>query len=135
MTKNIADRITIQEFINALNTLTFEEVTKENLEKALPQADVDFVNEVEKELDWNMKDISIDDYIFTIVGGHDYSKEDILIGIPPQKPYVLSEYVEVYLPMKESRNNTHGSELQAEGHIEKNSIDKTFWLKIEFYTE
>ena len=129
MTKGITNRIKMQEFVDALNKLDFEEVTVENLQKLLPTADIDFVNRVEE----NMTDISIDDYIFTIhKDEHDYPKEWILIGNPPTKPYLLSDYVETYLPTQDDDNTMYG-EIQAEGYIRKHNAGKDLWLKLEFH--
>ena len=128
MTKGITNRVKIQDLVNALNQLDFEEVTAENLQKLLPMAKIDFVNKVEE----GMTDISIDDYIFTIhKDEHNYPKEWILIGNPPTKPYLLSDYVEVYLPMQD--DCAYGCERQVEGYIEKHNADQNLWLKIEFH--
>lgn len=130
MTKGITNRITMQELINALNTLTFEEVTKESLQKALPVADIDFVNEV----DDSIKDLSIDDYIFSIYkSNYRYPSNYILVGNPSEKPFALSNYVEVYLPTQEDDKGDYGSEVKAKGYIEKHNADQDFWLRIEFH--
>ena len=132
MTKGITNRIKMQELVNALNQLDFEEVTTENLQKLLPLAKIDFVNKVEE----GMTDISIDDYVFTIhKDEHNYPKEWILIGNPPTKPYLLSDYVEVYLPMQEDDDGIYGCERQVEGYIRKHNADQNLWLKIEFYVD
>lgn len=133
MTKGLRNRIKIQDFINALNQLDFEEVTEENLQRLLPNARIDFVNKVEED----MTDISIDDYIFTI-----HKKEIlivpegwILIGATTNKPYFLSDYVEVYLPMQEDDDGEYGSEIQVEGYIELHNSGKEFWLRLHFYNK
>ena len=132
MTKGIRNRVKIQDFINALNQLDFEEVTEENLQKLLPNARIDFVNKVEE----GMTDISIDDYIFTIHKkkiGEKYPTKWVLIGATTDKPYFLSDYVEVYLPMQEDDNGEYGSEIQAEGYIEPQKKKKKLWLRLHFY--
>ena len=132
MTKGIRNRVKIQDFINALNQLDFEEVTEENLQKLLPNARIDFVNKVEE----GMTDISIDDYIFTIHKkkiGEKYPTKWVLIGATTDKPYFLSDYVEVYLPMQEDDNGEYGSEIQAEGYIEPHNSGKKLWLRLHFY--
>ena len=131
MTKGITNRIKIQEFINALNKLTFEEVTVENLQKLLPTADIDFVNKVEE----GITDISIDDYIFTIhkKENHPQPIEWVLIGANTDHPYFLSDYVEVYLPTQEDDEGDYGYEMQAEGYIKLHNAGNDFWLRIEFY--
>lgn len=130
MTKGITNRITIQEFVNALNKLDFDDVTVDNLQKLLPTAKIDFVNKVED----GMTDISIDDYTFTIhkMDGKPYPIAWLLIGYPPNKPYLLSNYVEVYLPTQEDDNTTYG-EIQAEGYIETHNAGEDLWLKLEFH--
>lgn len=131
MTKGITNRVKIQDFVNALNQLDFEEVTVENLQKLLPTADIDFVNKVEE----GMTDISIDDYIFTIHKKEDHPQpiEWVLIGADTDHPYFLSDYVEVYLPMQEDDDCIYGCERQVEGYIKLHNAGKEFWLRIEFY--
>ena len=130
MTKGITNRVKIQKFIDVLNTLTFEEVTEENLKKALPNSDVDFVNKVEG----NITDISIDDYTFTIHKKDDHPQPTkwVLIGADTDHPYFLSDYVEVYLPTQEDDSTMYG-EILAEGYIEMHNSGKEFWLRIHFY--
>lgn len=131
--KGITNRIKIQDFINALNQLDFEEVTIENLQKLLPNARVDFVDKVEED----MTDISIDDYIFTIHKkkvGEKYPTTWVLIGADTDKPYFLSDYVEVYLPMQEDNSTMYG-EIQVEGYIEPHNSGKEFWLRLHFYSK
>lgn len=130
MIKGITNRVKIQDLVNALNELDFEEVTEENLQKLLPTARIDFVNRVEERI----TDISIDDYIFTIhKDEHNYPKEWILVGKPQSKPYLLSDYVEVYLPTQEDDNCIYGCEMQIEGYIRKHNADQNLWLKLEFH--
>ena len=132
MTKGIRNRVKIQDFINALNQLDFEEVTEENLQKLLPNARIDFVNKIEEDI----TDISIDDYIFTIHKkkiGEKYPTKWVLIGATTNKPYFLSDYVEVYLPMQEDDNCIYGCEMQIEGYIRKHNADQNLWLKLEFH--
>ena len=130
--KGITNRVKIQDFINVLNQLDFEEVTVENLQKLLPNARIDFVNKVEED----MTDISIDDYTFTIHKkkiGEKYPTKWVLIGATTNKPYFLSDYVEVYLPMQEDDNCIYGCERQIEGYIEPHNSGKEFWLRLHFY--
>ena len=132
MTKGIRNRVKIQDCINALNQLDFEEVTEENLQKLLPNARIDFVNKIEEDI----TDISIDDYIFTIHKkkiGEKYPTKWVLIGATTNKPYFLSDYVEVYLPMQEDDNCIYGCEMQIEGYIELHNSGKEFWLRLHFY--
>ena len=132
MIKGITNRVKIQKFIDVLNTLTFEEVTEENLKNALPNSRVDFVNKVEEDI----TDISIDDYTFTIhkkVIGEKYPTKWVLIGADTDHPYFLSDYVEVYLPIQED-DSTMYCEIQAEGYIEMHNSGKEFWLRIHFYS-
>lgn len=128
MHKGITNRITMQELVDALNTMTYEEVTEENLRKALPLANIDFVNEVNSSLREGMKDISIDDYIFTIHrDSHNYPKEWILIGYPPTKSYLLSDYVEIWLT-DSTGDEVH--DFQAEGYI--TNCKGNLVLKVKF---
>ena len=62
MTLKIGDRITIQEFVDLLSTLSFDEVTFENMLKIFPNSQDREVTEVDDDI----KDVEIDDYTFTI---------------------------------------------------------------------
>ena len=110
MTKPIGDRIEIDELISILEDLTYEEVTeKKLLDEYFVRADI-----VEDDI-IPMKDIHVDDYIFTIrpiEEGVTYSS-----GIKVNKSIVLLDTVNVYLPYGTNGEN----DLLAEGKIVERS--------------
>lgn len=109
MTKPIGDRIEIDELISILEDLTYEEVTEKKLLEYFVRADI-----VEDDI-IPMKDIHVDDYIFTIrpiEEGVTYSS-----GIKVNKSIVLLDTVNVYLPYGTNGEN----DLLAEGKIVERS--------------
>ena len=122
--KSILNRIKMQELVDALNTLTFEEVTEENLKRLLPHADLDNVNQVDE----TTKDIDIDDYIFTIRKSTDGKHLKYwLRNFEKDNSMFLSDIVEVFLPVVNSES------LQADGVI--TDVDGELRLNIGFMVE
>lgn len=126
--KSVFERIKVQELVDVLNTLTFEEVTTEKLQELLPKADIDTVNQVDE----TTTDIDIDDYIFTI------HKKVSSIPMPTNWVHTngkdenlyLSNIVEVFLPCMNSCNSEF---IQADGVIL--DIDGELRLEITFMVE
>ena len=130
MTKGITNRIKMQELVNALNTMTFEEVTEESLKKALPNADIDFVNEIDSDLRSGIKDISIDDYIFTISQIRDKSHVPSNYVHLNKDDMYLTDYVEIWFT-DSTGDEIH--EFQGEGYIEKHNGNLE--LKVIMYVD
>lgn len=111
--KSILNRIKVQELVDALNTLTFEQVTHEKLQELLPNAQIDTVNQVDE----TTKDIDVDDYIFTI---HKRVSKSVPMPFDWLHPHdtddtlYLSDVVEVFLPVIADKNSEF---LQADGNI------------------
>ena len=105
MANKIGNRIKIQDLINTLENFTFDTVNSEALTNAL-----DSIVKVRDVFPWDIKDIEVDDYIFTISRYPVEQNERKGLHISDM---ILSDYVEVYLPY-----SIHGEDnLQAEGRI------------------
>ena len=127
--KSILSRIKVQELVDVLNTLTFEEVTHEKLQELLPNAHIDAVNQVDE----TTKDIDVDDYIFTI-----HKRVSKSVPMPfgwlhlhdTDDTLYLSDVVEVFLPVVADKNSEF---LQADGNII--DVDGELRLSIGFMVE
>lgn len=126
--KSILNRIKMQELVDALNTLTFEEVTEENLKRLLPHADLYNVNQMYK----TTKDIDIDGYMFTVHKMTESEKvpHDWLRPHDTDKTLYLSDIVEIFLPVVNSNNSEF---LQADGVII--DVDGELRLDVGFTVE
>ena len=125
--KSILNRIKMQELVDALSTLTFEEVTEENLRRLLPNRDLDTINQVDE----TIKDIDIDNYIFTIHKCKDGKHpKHWLRNFKKDNSMFLSDIVEVFLPIINDRNSEF---LQADGVI--TYVDGELRLNIGFMVE
>lgn len=120
MTLQIDERITVEELIKGLQTLSFDEVTKDNVSKVFPNNYLNYVNDIDEDT----KDIDIDDYIFIV---HRYKEDEGNVkGFIVNDTMCLSTIVEVYLP-SESVN----AFIQADGEIFK-GIDGRLRMEIKF---
>ena len=129
MTKGITNRVKMQELADVLHTLPFEEITQENIQKGLPNAEIQFVNRVRPDT----VDIALDDYIFTAINkttNIPYPSEWLRIRQETDKPYFLSDNVVVYIPLHEDDTYT---EIEGEGYIEDH--DGNLVLKVTFEVE
>lgn len=124
MTLKIGDRIKIQEFVDLLSTLSFDEVTFENMLKVFPNSQDREVTEV----DDGIKDVEIDDYVFTIsrkspdeVCLSDYNINDTI---------VLDKEVVVWLP----NNSEGGTDIDGHGTIIQDYYNnkKVFAIKVDY---
>lgn len=105
MTNKIGNRIKIQDLIDTLENLTFDTVNSEALTNTLESK----VKVIEV-FPWDIKDIEVDDYYFTISRYPVEQNESKGLHISDM---ILSDYVEVFLPY-----SIHGEDnLQAEGRI------------------
>ena len=120
MTKLIGERITIREFYDGLSTITFDEVTEDRLKELFPNAHVEFVNEIR---DNNLKDISIDDYTFTIERITD--KEQCPYYFTLNNSMRLGTDVEVWLPT----DHIGSMDIQANGTIH---FGDDFYMTIQY---
>lgn len=125
--QSVFERIKMQELVDVLNTLTFEEVTTEKLQELLPNSYIDTVNQVND----TMKDIDIDDYIFTIHKSTDGKHpKHWLRNFKKDNDMYLSDIVEVFLPCMNSCNSEF---IQADGQII--DVDGELRLEVSFMTE
>ena len=110
--------ITINDFVKALQTLSFDDVTEQTLSELLNKPVG--VNNVED----YVKDIFIYDYVFTIVRSNE--DETTYCRYRINDSILLSDYVEIWLQL-----DNGGDEIQAEGTI-KQDRDKSFYIEIKF---
>ena len=124
MTLKIGDRIKIQEFVDLLSTLSFDEVTFENMLKVFPNSQDKEVTEV----DDGIKDVEIDDYIFTI--SRKSPDEVCLSGYNINDTIVLDKEVVVWLP----NNSIGGTDIDGHGTIIQDYYNnkKIFAIKVEY---
>ena len=124
MTLKIGDRITIQEFVDLLSTLSFDEVTFENMLKVFPNYQEREVTEV----DDGIKDVEIDDYTFTI--SRKSPDELCLSGYNINDTIVLSKEVTVWLP----NNSVGGMDIDGQGTIiqEEYNGKKVFAIEVKY---
>ena len=124
MTLKIGDRIKIQDFVDSLSTLTFDEVTFENILKVFPNSQG---REVEN-IDDDIKDIEIDDYVFTI--SRKSPDEICLSGYNINDTIVLSKEVTVWLP----NDSKGGLDIDGQGTILPECLngEKSFALRVEY---
>lgn len=124
MTLKIGDRIKIQKFVDLLSTLSFDEVTFENILKVFPNSQGREVTEVDDEI----KDVEIDDYVFTI--SRKSPDEICLSGYNINETIVLDKNVTVWLP----NNSEGGTDIDGQGTIiqEYYNNKKIFAIKVEY---
>ena len=127
MTLEICERITIQELITGLSHLSFDEVTHDKLIEIFPNSYVEFVNDINAGMGFrenDSKDISIDDYVFTV--RRVLTEEGCGSGFKVNDSIFLSNYVEVWLKPDSIGSN----DIQAEGTIKRQ--DKSFYLEVNY---
>ena len=127
MTLQIGERIKIAEFIEKLSTLTFDEVTHDKVVELFPNSYVEGVNELNAGQGFrtnDLKDMYIDDYVFTI---HRVTDEEGLdSGFKLNDTICLSDYVEVWLVC----DNIGSNDIQASGKIKKQA--NHYYLDVEY---
>jgi hypothetical protein len=124
MTLKIGDRIKIQEFVDLLSTLSFDEVTFENMLKVFPNSQDREVTEV----DDGIKDVEIDDYVFTI--SRKSPNEVCLSDYNINDTIVLDKEVVVWLP----NNSKGGTDIDGHGTIIQDYYNnkKVFAIKVDY---
>lgn len=123
MTLQIDERITVEELVKGLQTLSFDEVTEDSVTKVFPNNYLNYVTDIDEDT----KDIDMDDYIFTV---HRYKEDEgICTGFKVNDTTYLSTIVEVYLPCKDVN-----SFVQADGEIFK-GVDGRLRMEINFLTD
>lgn len=119
-TLQVGERITIAELIEKLSKLQFNEITEDKLKEVFTGHDIQMVNEVREDL----KDIGIDDYVFTV--GCYSDDEGCFSGFKLNETIRLSSNVEVWLPS----DNNGSNDIQADGTIKQQ--DNLFYLDVNY---
>ena len=125
MTYAIGDRIKVQKLVDVLNTLTFENVTSDVLTNKLLAKVV--VSDYNTE---NLKDIHVDDYVFTIYPTSDdegVGVSGLRVGIDGS--IFLSDGVVVFLPC----NHIGNEDIEGIGQIVNN--DGNLELHVNYIVE
>ena len=120
-TLQVGERITIAKLIEKLQTVQFDELTYEKYQELFIGHNLQGLQDVK----FGLKDLSIDDYIFTVyqlsdeesMGGHGFSLNNTL---------GLSKDVEVWLPS----DNKGSNDIQADGTIKQ--VDNLFFLEVTY---
>lgn len=122
MTLEIGDRVKIQHFIEVLSTLSFEEVKTDRIMLLFPYSQN--IEVEDEDIDGNMKNIEIDDYIFSI--SSKLPEETCLSGFNINETIVLDKEVSVFV---ENTNNVN-DDIEALGTIIKK--DNKYYMHVEF---
>ena len=120
-TLKIGERITIAKLVEKLQTVQFDELTYEKYQELFIGHNLQGLQDVK----FGLKDLFIDDYIFTVYQLTD--KENMGIhGFNLNNTLGLSKDVEVYLPSDSIGSN----DIQADGTIKQ--VDNSFYLDVNY---
>ena len=120
MTLQIGERITIDKFIEKLQTIQFNKITTERIGELFAGYSIQMVNKVREDL----IDIGIDDYIFTV---SNYSEDEgCFNGFIINETIRLSSNVEVWLPSDSKGSN----DITADGTIKR--AGDSFYLSVNY---
>ena len=122
MTLEIGDRVKIQNFIEKLSTLPFDEVKTDRIMLLFPYSQN--IEVEDEDIDGNMKTIEIDDYIFSI--SSKLPEETCLNGFNINETIVLDKEVSVFV---ENTNNVN-DDIDALGTIIKEG--NKYYMHVEF---
>lgn len=121
MTLQLGERIMIAKLIEKLQTVQFDELTYEKCKELF----VDYNLQGLSDITFNLKDLFIDDYVFSIYGLSDEEYMG-LSGFRINSTLGLVKYVEVWLPS----DNNGSNDIQAEGIIKHQ--DSLFYLEVNY---
>lgn len=120
-TLQIGERITIAKLIEKLQTVQFDELTYEKYQELFEGHNLQGFQDV----GFDLKDLFIDDYIFTVYQLSDGESMGIH-GFNLNRTLGLSKDVEVYLPS----DNNGSNDIQADGIIKQ--VDNIFYLNVNY---
>lgn len=126
MARTIGYRITIQDFVNTLETISFNEITSQTLTDKLKR--VVAVSDVENYI----KDVHIDDYVFTVYKASSVSGYKVYEGYAlgfKVSDVILSNNVIVFLPF----GNNGEDDIEGIGEIVQ--VGKHLELQVKFNVE
>jgi hypothetical protein len=124
MTVKVNTNLTVQEFIEKLSTLTFDEVTTEQIQILFPNHKG--IEVEDDDIDGNMKNITIDDYTFSI--SSKLPEETSISDININSTIALDKEVSMWMKDAENENG----DIDALGTIIKEGNE--YYMHVEFDT-
>ena len=121
-TLQVVERITISKLIEKLQTVEFDELTYEKYQELFTGHNLQGLQDVK----FGLKDLLIDDYVFTIHKISLYDDECNGNAFTVNSSMFVSSYVEVWLPS----DNNGSNDIQADGTIKQ--VDNLFYLKVSY---